>query len=56
MLKVFVYSKLSSKQLVVYENVVCVVSDDDNKLIIISTPDGVFKYDTRLCKTTIYQN
>lgn len=57
MLKVFVYSKKSSKKVAVITKVVKVDVDDENNLILIYTCDSdVMTFDIRMFKTTIYQN
>lgn len=57
MFKVFVYSKKTSKKVGMFTNVLAVDSNDADGLIEICTGDGeVVTFDTKVYKTTIYQN
>lgn len=57
MFKVFVYSKRTSKKVGMFTNVLAVDANDADGLIEICTGDGeVVTFDTKVYKTTIYQN
>lgn len=56
-MKVFIYSKKTSKKLVIIKNVVMVQTITSNKKIQVVVDSGeIFEYDTTQVKTTIYQN
>ena len=57
MLKVFVYSKRTSKKVALISNVLMITTDDKAGVINIYTDtDEIMTFDQRTFKTTIYQN
>lgn len=56
-MKVFIYSKKSSKKVATLIDVVAVEELKSEKSIICTTSSGeAFKFNTQVMKTTIYQN
>ena len=55
-MKVFIYSKKTSKKLVQIDTAIQVRTIDDHKIQIYTEDDEVFTFDTSEVKTTIYQN
>ncbi len=57
MMKVFVYSKKTSKKIAEVKHVVTVQPPTaSNKIILITESGEMFTFDTKEVKTTIYQN
>lgn len=55
-MKVFVYSKKSSKKIATIINVVAVSTAQPGKIIFKTISGEEFSFDTKTIKTTIYQN
>ena len=55
-MKVFVYSKKSSKKIATIINVVNVSTKEPKKIIFTTVTGEEFSFDTTTIKTTIYQN
>lgn len=56
-MKVFIYSKNTSKKLAVINDVVKVEEDSEHNRILFTTADGdMLGFDTHIVKTTAYQN
>lgn len=55
-MKVFVYSKKSSKKIATITNVVMVSTKEPGKIILTTVTGEEFSFDTKTMKTTIYQN
>lgn len=55
-MKVFVYSKKSSKKIATIINVINVSTKEPRKIIFTAVTGEEFSFDTTVIKTTIYQN
>lgn len=55
-MEVFVYSKKTSKKLAELNHIVNVAVTPDKTIYIQDEEGGLYSYDTREVKTTIYQN
>lgn len=56
-MKVFIYSKKTSKKLITITDVIMVqILPHDKKIQIVVDSGEIFEYDTTQVKTTIYQN
>ena len=55
-MKVFVYSKKSSKKIATITNVIMVSTKQPGKITFITISGEEFSFDTKIMKTTTYQN